>query len=69
MAPKTREMAAWVLKPHGDALIKVSQGALGFRGPGQLSRSKFAWGSCGKPAASKARSAEMYLLAMDFRLV
>lgn len=62
-------MRGQVLKPHGYALIKVCQGA-GFWELAQLSRSKIArMQSCGKPTPSKARSVEMYLLAMDFRLV
>jgi 23S rRNA (uridine2552-2'-O)-methyltransferase len=62
------DMAERVLKPHGHALIKVFQGA-GFQELVKLSRSKFARVKLQKPAASRARSAEMYLLAMDFRLV
>ena len=62
------DMAARVLKPHGHALIKVFQGA-GFQELVQAARAKFARVKLQKPAASRARSAEMYLLAMDFRLV
>jgi len=62
------DMAERVLKPHGHALIKVFQGA-GFQELVKLSRSRFARVKLQKPAASRARSAEMYLLAMDFRLV
>jgi 23S rRNA (uridine2552-2'-O)-methyltransferase len=62
------DMAERVLKPHGHALIKVFQGA-GFQELVKLSRGKFALVKLQKPAASRARSAEMYLLAMDFRLV
>jgi 23S rRNA (uridine2552-2'-O)-methyltransferase len=62
------DMAERVLKPHGHALIKVFQGA-GFQELVKLSRGKFARVKLQKPAASRARSAEMYLLAMDFRLV
>jgi 23S rRNA (uridine2552-2'-O)-methyltransferase len=61
-------MADKVLKPYGYALIKVSQGAevsgTDAGRPGQVSPVKLR-----KPADSEARSAEMYLLAMDFRLV
>jgi len=62
------DMADKVLKPHGHALIKVFQGA-GFQELVQSARGKFARVKLQKPAASRARSAEMYLLAMDFRLV
>lgn len=62
------DMAGRVLKPHGGALIKVFQGA-GFQELVQAARGKFAKVKLQKPAASRARSAEMYLLAMDFRLV
>jgi 23S rRNA (uridine2552-2'-O)-methyltransferase len=62
------DMADKVLKPHGHALIKVFQGA-GFHELVQAARGKFARVKLQKPAASRARSAEMYLLAMDFRLV
>ncbi len=62
------DMAGRVLKPHGGALIKVFQGA-GFQELVQAARGKFGKVKLQKPAASRARSAEMYLLAMDFRLV
>jgi len=61
-------MAGRVLKPHGHALIKVFQGA-GFQELVQAPRRDFARVKLQKPAASRSRSAEMYLLAMDFRLV
>jgi len=56
------------LKPYGHALIKVFQGA-GFQKLGQAAQGKFARVKLQKRAASRAQSAEMYLLAMDFRLV
>jgi 23S rRNA (uridine2552-2'-O)-methyltransferase len=62
------DMSERVLKPHGHALIKVFQGA-GFQELVQAARRKFARVKLHKPAASRARSAEMYLLAMDFLLV
>jgi 23S rRNA (uridine2552-2'-O)-methyltransferase len=62
------DMAERVLKPHGHALIKVFQGA-GFQELVQAARRKFARVKLQKPVASRARSAEMYLLAMDFLLV
>ena len=62
------DMSGRVLKPHGHALIKVFQGA-GFQELVQAARRRFARVKLQKPAASRARSAEMYLLAMDFLLV
>jgi len=56
------------LKRHGHALIKVFQGA-GFQELVQVARGQFTRVKLQKPAASRARSAEMYLLAMDFLLV
>jgi 23S rRNA (uridine2552-2'-O)-methyltransferase len=62
------DMAAKVLKAHGDALIKVIQGAA-FQELVQDARGRFAKVKLLEPAASRARSREMYLLAKDFRLV
>jgi 23S rRNA (uridine2552-2'-O)-methyltransferase len=62
------DRAARVLKPRGDALIKVFRGA-GFQELVQDVRGRFAKVKLIKPAASRARSPEMYLLAKDFRLV
>lgn len=62
------DMAARVLKGGGDALIKVFQGS-GFQEPVQDARGRFAKVKLIKPAASRARSPEMYLLAKGFRLV
>src|SRR5579862_8357429 len=62
------DMSGRVLKPHGHALIKGFQGA-GFQELVQAARGSFARVKLQKPAASRSRSAEMYLLAMDFRLV
>jgi 23S rRNA (uridine2552-2'-O)-methyltransferase len=56
------------LKGGGDALIKVFQGA-GFQELVQDARGRFAKVKLVKPAASRSRSPEMYLLAKDFRLV
>jgi len=55
LAELALEMAGRVLKPGGHALIKV------FQGSGRVKLLK--------PEASRARSPEMYLLAMQFRLV
>jgi 23S rRNA (uridine2552-2'-O)-methyltransferase len=62
------DMSEKVLKRHGNALIKVFQGA-GFQELVKAARSKFTRVKLLKPEASRARSAEMYLLAMDFLLV
>jgi len=68
LAELALDMAAKVLKGGGDALIKVFQGA-GFQELIQDARGRFAKVKLVKPAASRARSPEMYLLAKDFRLV
>jgi 23S rRNA (uridine2552-2'-O)-methyltransferase len=62
------DMSERVLKHHGNALIKVFQGA-GFQELVKAARGKFTRVKLLKPEASRARSAEMYLLAMDFLLV
>jgi len=62
------EMAAGVLKPGGHALIKVFQGS-GFVELLQGVRGRFGRVKLLKPEASRSRSPEMYLLAMQFRLV
>jgi len=61
-------MAADVLKEGGDALIKVFQGA-GFEEFVRSARARFGKVKLMKPEASRSRSPEMYLLAMQFRLV
>ena len=62
------DMARRVLKPGGDALIKVFQGS-GFEDLVKGARAEFGRVKMVKPQASRARSPEMYLLAMKFRLV
>ena len=62
------EMAERVLKPGGHALIKVFQGS-GFVELLQSVRGRFGRVKLLKPEASRSRSPEMYLLAMQFRLV
>jgi 23S rRNA (uridine2552-2'-O)-methyltransferase len=62
------DMARRVLKPGGDALIKVFQGS-GFEDLVKGARHEFGRVKMVKPQASRARSPEMYLLAMKFRLV
>ncbi len=57
-----------VLKPGGSALIKVFQGA-GFQELVTAARARFARVRFLKPEASRARSAEMYLLATERRMV
>ena len=68
LAQRARDMAAQVLKPGGSALIKVFQGADSgnFSGPAAV---RFGKVKLVKPEALRSRSPEMYLLAMQFRLV
>jgi 23S rRNA (uridine2552-2'-O)-methyltransferase len=68
LAELALDMAADVLKPGGAALIKVFQGA-GFEEFVKAARTRFGKVKLMKPEASRARSPEMYLLAMQFRLV
>jgi len=68
LAELALEMSARILKPGGGALIKVFQGT-GFRELVQSARGRFARVRVVKPVASRSRSPEMYLLAMQFRLV
>ena len=68
LAELALDMAGRILKPGGSALIKVFQGA-GTAALLQSARERFARVRLMKPAASRSRSAEMYLLAMQFRLV
>ncbi|MBV8405088.1 MAG: 23S rRNA (uridine(2552)-2'-O)-methyltransferase RlmE [Gammaproteobacteria bacterium] len=68
LAELALEMAQRVLKPGGHALIKVFQGA-GFVELLQGARARFAEVKVVKPEASRSRSAESYLQAMQFRLV
>jgi len=56
-----------VLKPGGALLAKVFQGS-GFQELVAATRASFNEVRLRKPAASRARSAEMYLLAKGFRL-
>ena len=68
LAELALEMAGRVLKPGGGALIKVFQGA-GFQELTVAARRQFKTVRFLKPAASRARSAEIYLLASGLRLV
>ena len=62
------DTAGRVLKPGGSALIKVFQGS-GFQELVVAARRQFKTVRFVKPAASRARSAEIYLLASGLRLV
>jgi 23S rRNA (uridine2552-2'-O)-methyltransferase len=68
LAELALDMARRVLKPGGDALIKVFQGA-GFEGLVKGTRTEFGRVKLVKPQASRARSPEMYMLALQYRLV
>jgi 23S rRNA (uridine2552-2'-O)-methyltransferase len=68
LAELALQMAQDVLKGGGDALIKVFQGA-GFEEFVRAARGRFGKVKLVKPEASRSRSPEMYLLAMQFRLV
>lgn len=68
LAELALDMAGDVLKPGGSALIKVFQGA-GFEEFVRAARVRFGKVKLMKPEASRSRSPEMYLLAMQFRLV
>jgi 23S rRNA (uridine2552-2'-O)-methyltransferase len=68
LAELALDMSAAVLKEGGTALIKVFQGA-GFPELVQSARGRFRRVKLVKPDASRARSPEMYLLAMQFRMV
>jgi 23S rRNA (uridine2552-2'-O)-methyltransferase len=68
LAELALDMAGRVLKPGGHALIKVFQGA-GFQELVQGARRRFGRVRLVKPQASRSRSPEIYLLAMQFRLV
>ena len=68
LAELALDIARRVLKPGGNALIKVFQGS-GFEEVVKGARAEFSRVRVVKPQASRARSPEMYLLAMKFRLV
>jgi 23S rRNA (uridine2552-2'-O)-methyltransferase len=68
LAELALEMAERVLKPGGHALIKVFQGS-GFVELLQAARRQYGRVKLLKPVASRSRSPETYLLAMQFRLV
>lgn len=62
------EFATEVLKPGGDLLLKLFQGS-GFKELVQEIRRRFATVKLRKPEASRARSAEVYLLARGRKMV
>ncbi len=68
LAELALDLAARTLKPGGGALIKVFQGA-GFEALIRTARGQYGKVRLLKPAASRARSSEMYMLAKDYRLV
>ena len=68
LAELALDMAERVLKPGGNALIKVFQGS-GFQELVQGARRRYSRVKLVKPQASRSRSPEIYLLAMQFRLV
>lgn len=68
LAELALDFATQTLKPDGDLLMKVFQGS-GFPELVQSARRKFATVRMRKPEASRARSAEVYLLARRYRMV
>jgi 23S rRNA (uridine2552-2'-O)-methyltransferase len=68
LAELALELADETLKPQGTALIKVLQGA-GFEELVRSARRRYQRVRFVKPAASRARSPEMYLLASGRRMV
>ncbi|HLY64743.1 MAG TPA: 23S rRNA (uridine(2552)-2'-O)-methyltransferase RlmE [Chloroflexota bacterium] len=68
LAELALDTAGTVLKSGGTALIKVFQGA-GFPEFLAAARQRFGKVRMLKPAASRARSPELYLLAKDFTIV
>lgn len=61
------DFAEQTLRPGGDLLLKVFQGA-GFDELLQLLRQRFTKVVTRKPQASRSRSSELYLLARNYRL-
>jgi 23S rRNA (uridine2552-2'-O)-methyltransferase len=68
LAELALEVAGEVLKPGGDLLVKLFQGS-GFQELVQAARRRFMSVRMRKPEASRARSAEVYLLARRSRMV
>jgi 23S rRNA (uridine2552-2'-O)-methyltransferase len=67
LAELAHEMARRVLKPGGSLVVKVFQGE-GFEALMRSIRADFASVRVRKPAASRAESREMYLVAGNYRL-
>jgi 23S rRNA (uridine2552-2'-O)-methyltransferase len=67
LAELTLDFARRCLKPSGDLLLKVFQGE-GFDALLQELRQDFAKVVSRKPMSSRTRSAEVYLLARNYRL-
>ena len=68
LAELALEFSAGVLKPGGDLLVKLFQGS-GFQELVRAARGRFMSVKMRKPEASRARSAEVYLLARSLRMV
>jgi 23S rRNA (uridine2552-2'-O)-methyltransferase len=68
LAELALELADEVLKPGGDLLLKLFQGS-GFQELVREIRRRFATVKLRKPEASRARSAEVYLLARGRKMV
>lgn len=68
LAELALDFAARTLRPGGDLLMKVFQGG-GFQELVQSARRRFESVRTRKPAASRSRSAEVYLLARGHRMV
>jgi 23S rRNA (uridine2552-2'-O)-methyltransferase len=66
LAELALDFAKQTLQPGGDFLVKVFQGR-GFQDMVQLARRHFRAVKFLKPPASRARSAELYVLARDFK--
>jgi 23S rRNA (uridine2552-2'-O)-methyltransferase len=68
LAELALDFAVGHLKPGGALLLKLFQGA-GFQELVQVARRRFVTVRMRKPEASRARSAEVYLLAREYRMV
>jgi 23S rRNA (uridine2552-2'-O)-methyltransferase len=68
ISEQTLEFAVELLRPGGDFLVKLFQGA-GFEEYVRAARSQFGQVRMLKPAASRAESREIYLLARKYRMV
>lgn len=66
LAELALELARTILRPNGCFLVKIFQGE-GFEAYQRDLRSSFQTVKVRKPKASRARSREIYLLALDFK--